>query len=194
MSDRSPSISSSSYRNADQSGSNLSPMRLKRQSTTPYVHPSISRLRSHMRSSSSNSQASLSGRPAHLLHNRIPSHFSQISLARSDSTSNMSSVLNPPPASIPAPKSEDPAFAFHPMRQLSAHLFSKRSGGRAAKQAEEGPQIALGKPTVMAVKGAIAVGTDNGYVAVYSFNQELRCILGTQATSESGSFPRRCLC
>jgi hypothetical protein len=38
-----------------------------------------------------------------------------------------------------------------------------------------------GHPTVMAVNGLIAVGTENGWVAVMNFKQELKRVCGTEA-------------
>lgn len=45
-----------------------------------------------------------------------------------------------------------------------------------------------GYPTAMAVNGLIAVGTENGWVVVMNFKQELKKVCGTEATGESASF------
>lgn len=42
-----------------------------------------------------------------------------------------------------------------------------------------------GHPTVMAVNGLIAVGTENGWVAVINFKQELQRVCGTEAMGQS---------
>jgi hypothetical protein len=103
--------------------------------------PAISRLRSHHRTvSSTSTQQSL--RP---FHARTPSQFSQLSVSSEPS--------------LPA----DPAFTFHPLRQLSAEVRGAR-------------------PSVVDVRGMIAVGTETGHVLVYSFAQELKYTLGTDAT------------
>ena len=44
--------------------------------------------------------------------------------------------------------------------------------------------VVLGRPSVMDVSGMIAVGTDGGYVVVYDFSQEIKHVLGTEATGE----------
>lgn len=42
----------------------------------------------------------------------------------------------------------------------------------------------LGKPTVMDIRGMIAVGTDRGYIVIYGFGQEIKCILGPEEPSK----------
>lgn len=44
-----------------------------------------------------------------------------------------------------------------------------------------------GYPTAMAVNGIIAVGTENGWVVVMNFKQELKRVCGTEATGEATS-------
>ena len=153
--------------------------------------PSVSRLRSHLRTSSSASQASVNSfaRPP---QDRMPSHFSQISLNRSESTSTLSMMPGSPGPSLNVPKESSPAFAFHPLRQLSANLFARKGSGRSSP-ARPPPSrrssivvedVVLGRPSVMDVKGMIAVGTDGGYVAVYDFSQEIKHVLGSESTGE----------
>ncbi|BEI83968.1 hypothetical protein CcaverHIS002_0405720 [Cutaneotrichosporon cavernicola] len=151
----------------------------------------------------------------------LPVH-SRVSLSRSDSISTTSlagpsrplaSALESPPV---AEDMKGPAFTFHPLRHLSAHLFnrardrdrengassptprpspSKRTGsvlglslGRGVGEAPSPPptERSLGTPTVMDTNGMIAVGTQGGYVVVYGFNQEVRSVLGNEATVLSG--------
>jgi WD40 repeat protein len=45
-----------------------------------------------------------------------------------------------------------------------------------------------GHPTVMAVNGMIAVGTESGWVAVMDFKQELKRVCGTGSTGQSGVY------
>jgi hypothetical protein len=104
--------------------------------------PAISRLRSHHRSISSTTQQSL--RP---YHSRTPSQFSQLSIS--------SEPITP----------TDPAFTFHPLRQLSAEVKQKR-------------------PTVVDVRGMIAVGAETGHILIYTFAQEVKHTLATEATRE----------
>ena len=38
----------------------------------------------------------------------------------------------------------------------------------------------FGKPTVIDVRGMIAIGTESGHVVVYGFDQEVKSVLGTE--------------
>lgn len=49
--------------------------------------------------------------------------------------------------------------------------------------------VVLGRPSVMDVRGMIAVGTDGGYTVVYDFSQEIKHILGSEATGELPTLP-----
>lgn len=42
----------------------------------------------------------------------------------------------------------------------------------------------LGAPTVMAANGLICVGTETGFICVFDFKQNLKCICGTDAIGE----------
>ncbi|WVF65701.1 hypothetical protein IAT40_000432 [Kwoniella sp. CBS 6097] len=172
-----------------------------------YVDPSISRLRSHMRTPSGSSQQSL-GLPQ-LAHLRSSSHFSQISDAKSETQSNSS--MHMPTTHLQTPLIEQmdyqsnaiqtPAFVFHPLRRLSAHLFGRVSDrgdqlsvrpvterkassifklGRTSEC--EDPPPDLGHPTVMDIRGMIAVGTEHGYCIICSFGQEVQHILGNEGS------------
>ena len=52
-------------------------------------------------------------------------------------------------------------------------------------QAELIARSAMGQPTVMAVSGLIAIGTTRGWVLVFDFGQNLRCVCGTEAIGAS---------
>lgn len=103
-------------------------------------------------------------------------------------------------------KDQSPAFTFHPLRQMSQHLFSRKTAAiaysprpparRTASSmlgAPNGKQSAvngefetsLGSPTVMDARGMIAVGTQSGRVVVYGFDQEVKCILGSDGMGKS---------
>lgn len=43
----------------------------------------------------------------------------------------------------------------------------------------------MGVPTVLAVSGVVAVGTDKGWVGVFDFGQNLKCVCGTEAIGQS---------
>ncbi|ORX38895.1 Golgi CORVET complex core vacuolar protein 8-domain-containing protein [Kockovaella imperatae] len=194
------------------------PTSLKRLSTS-YIHPSISRLRSHHRTASTSTEQSVPGRPTSLLAQaRLPSHFSQLSLAKSDSTT--ASPLPDPAApgtavpTDPSSSSSKPrpfnfsAFPFHPLRGISAHLFSPdaksivdpppHSARKATSFLSKPPDpprqpLPLGRPSVMDVRDIIAVGTDGGLVLVYTFDQKLQHVLQNDASASSGPVTAVCV-
>ncbi|GJN91064.1 hypothetical protein Rhopal_004079-T1 [Rhodotorula paludigena] len=69
------------------------------------------------------------------------------------------------------------------LKRLSARLYpsSAAGNGGAAEQMARG---AMGSPTVMAVSGLVAVGTSKGWVLVFDFGQNLRCVCGTEAIAK----------
>ncbi|KAL1406083.1 hypothetical protein Q8F55_007766 [Vanrija albida] len=164
-----------------------------------YLHPSVSRLRSQpttLRIPSSSSYLSVAS-----AEQQIPRIPSQFSLSRSESFSN-ASASGPSRPLVPAPnpdtdgmKNQGPAFTFHPLRHLSAHLFNRtKNGSRSSAQptsSEDGPstegasEASYGVPTVMDVNGMVAVGTDGGWVVVYGFGQEVRCAVGNETIAAS---------
>ncbi|WWC97691.1 hypothetical protein V866_004575 [Kwoniella sp. B9012] len=152
-SDRTPSIISN---NLKKKSFLPSPSPNKRAS---FIHPSISRLRSHMRTTSNSTQHTT--QPPQLSHLRTASHFSQISETKSETFS----VDSNPSQQQPEISSKDPAFAFHPLRRLSVNLFSREE-----------------TPAVVDVRGMIAVGTDRGTVLVYGFDQNLKYILPNEGS------------
>ena len=127
-------------------------------------------------------------------------------MTNSDSASAASSYLQSMAESTLALKEEQtnrPAFSFYPLRKLSARLFSRqergtttslrpgiisressvlRNGGKILDDVKDSNE--LGMPTVMDVRGMIAVGTELGLVSVHGFGQDLRCILGAEDLGE----------
>nr|XP_019009692.1 uncharacterized protein I206_05252 [Kwoniella pini CBS 10737]OCF48473.1 hypothetical protein I206_05252 [Kwoniella pini CBS 10737] len=176
VSERTLSITSKDPRYRISQPSNASPSAGKRAS---FIHPSISRLRSHMRTPSSTTQHTT--RQPQLAHLRTSSHFSQISEPKSDTLSIGSNYSQRPLEIMTTTISSNqstPFFVFHPLRRLSIHLFQKQSNLNAAQVTDQ----FTGKPTVMDIRGMIAVGTDRGFVAIYGFGQDLKQILGNEGS------------
>lgn len=149
---------------------------------------------------------------------RIASHFSQLSMSRSNSFST-ASLAGPSKALAPHREETEPAdemlqgpaFTFHPLRTLSAHLFNRNKDGtstptqptappaptrrgssllglsRSSTQTQETADTGFGRPTVLDINGMVAAGTDRGWVVVYNFSQEVRCILGNDQIGEPDS-------
>ncbi|KAK8843438.1 hypothetical protein IAR55_007095 [Kwoniella newhampshirensis] len=137
-----------------------------------------------------------------------PSKRTSFILAKSETMSTGSGPVPLAPslerssASRSQGQDQTPAFTFHPLRRVSAHLFSRRASGTsspirpaasrkassvlgislsAAGNANGDPtKEQLGKPTVMDIRGMIAIGTERGFVTVYGFDQEIKHILGNE--------------
>jgi hypothetical protein len=133
-------------------------------------------------------------------------------MTRSDSFSTISNagrpyVQAPESPVIPSTegKAQSPAFTFSPLRNLSAHLFSRKSANGTSSPVppldrrassilglplgstpvqNETHRTGYGRPTVLDISGMIAVGTERGWVLVYNFAQEVICILGSDAIGE----------
>ncbi|GAA6008834.1 hypothetical protein JCM10207_001741 [Rhodosporidiobolus poonsookiae] len=88
--------------------------------------------------------------------------------------SNASTSARADGASLPAAKS----IKWSSLKRVAGRLFP--SVGGTGSQAEHMARSAMGSPTVMAVSGLVAIGTDNGWVLVFDFGQNLRCICGTE--------------
>lgn len=69
------------------------------------------------------------------------------------------------------------------LKRISARVYPQSgatAGAAALSQAEQIAKSAMGQPTVMAVSGLIAIGTTKGWVLVFDFGQNLRCVCGTE--------------
>lgn len=143
----------------------------------PFLHPSISRLRSSLPntqrqrvvSSSSLGTAHDFGRDA---QTPSPSHFSSIS--RTSSRSNLRATYS----SASKDDKEQEAFRWTVLRVIGEHVYNKTSD---KANAVLGSPV-LGSPTVLAANGLICIGTDAGRVFVFDFKQELKCICGDENT------------
>ncbi|EJD02930.1 lateendosome to vacuole transport-family protein [Fomitiporia mediterranea MF3/22] len=145
----------------------------------PFIHPSISRLRSSLPatprqrvvSSSSLGTANILGRD---LLSPSPSHFSSIS--RTSSTSNLRIA-----DTVSDVGKEQEAFKWTTLRIIGEHVYHKAPD---KANAILGSPV-LGSPTVLAANGLICIGTDSGRVFVFDFKQELKCICGDDNSARS---------
>lgn len=140
----------------------------------PATHPNISRLRSaqHPRLPSASSQSTLL--------DRASSGFDRLS--RSSSELHLPAELVPLPEVDPAPaplsgRAPAQTFKWSPLRRVSTRLYQPKTANSTAQQ----PELIMGLPTVVAVSGVIAVGTDKGWVGIFDFGQNLRSVCGTEA-------------
>ncbi|EPT04596.1 hypothetical protein FOMPIDRAFT_1113223, partial [Fomitopsis schrenkii] len=152
------------------SGSNgrSTPSRFSR----PFLHPTISRLRSTTpQASRVPSSASVGTLFSHAPEgvSETPSHFS--ALSRSSSATNLpSSGVNDKSPVTSEPRE---VFRWTHLKTIGELLFSQKA---AALLGTEN----IGSPTVMAANGLICVGTDAGTAVVFDFKQNLKCICGTE--------------
>lgn len=162
----------------------VSPMGTPPKLPKPFIHPTISRLRSHIPEASNVPSSSSAGTfqsrhfdswvsPSH-------SHFSEIS--RSSSPFNVATTSDAQPLANGHAHSEREAFRWTQLRNVGHHIYAKSSHKASAVLGS----IALGSPTVLAANGLICIGTDSGRVFVFDFKQTLRCICGNDGSGETG--------
>ena len=153
-------------------------------SARPYLHPSISRLRSitpqPSRTSSAASGATLHSH-LHESTSAAPSHFS--ALSRSSSVTNLSTQFAHQESSPAAPELPPrEVLRWTQLRVIGEHIY-----------AGQGPKVSAllgaqssGSPTVLAANGLICIGTDTGRVLVFDFKQTLKCVCGNESSGERG--------
>jgi len=158
-----------------------SPMGAPSKLPKPFLHPTISRLRSYTpqtsRVPSSSSAGTFQSRHFDGM-SPSPSHFSEIS--RSSSPFNLATSTGQDVANRHT-QSEREVFRWTQLQNVGHHIYAKRSN----KAASVLGSIALGSPMVLAANGLICVGTDSGRVFVFDFKQTLRCICGNDASGEN---------
>ncbi|BGP48823.1 hypothetical protein JCM10450v2_004699 [Rhodotorula kratochvilovae] len=177
----------------------------------PPAHPAFSRLRSIstqsfpsknrvVSSSTYNTALEYPARPPFGVAGGSPSTSALDNISRRSSASNLfdlpstsdlplgtatpasetSSLLGGTTASNGAPPRVR-TIKWSPLKRLSARVHPPAASSAAA---ELMAQSALGQPTVMAVSALVALGTNKGWVLVFDFAQNLRCVCGTEAIAK----------
>ena len=138
----------------------------------PFLHPSISRLRSTTPQGSRTSSVTSIGTIESKLGLSTPaSHFSALS-----PTSSQSNLLETPvPAAGTPTQDEREVFRWSQLRNISDLLYQKH--GQKVSTLIGAPS--LGSPTVLTANGLVCVGTDTGRILVFDFKQNLKCICGS---------------
>lgn len=138
----------------------------------PFLHPSISRLRS----CTPQSTGIISNDSSVTSHSHIfagvspsPSRFS--SLSRASSITNLQSSVKQADQQSNPPREQN-IFKWTDLQGITQTLFSRAS----QKVSNVLGAPLLGVPTVIAANGLICVGTTEGKVAVYDFKQTLICV------------------
>ncbi len=146
----------------------------------PYLHPTVSRLRSYTPGSSRLSSEPSAGNLSPSLSFAGPSSTPS-ALSRVSSHSNLHTESVVDEHGLPQP-TEGPAdvFKWAELRDIDRQL----------KAAHKSPKISnilgapsIGLPTVLAANGLICIGTDEGKVCVFDFDQKLKCICGGDTKS-----------
>jgi len=88
------------------------------------------------------------------------------------SSSNLQSATSRGGTLLDTPRPEQEVFKWTDLNTITQMLYSKAS--QKASTLLGAP--ALGLPTVLAANGLICVGTTEGKVVVYDFNQTLLCV------------------
>lgn len=165
-----------------------SPMGTPSKLPKPFLHPTISRLRSYIPQTPNVPSSSSVGTSQSRHFNGVSpshSHFSEISRSSSpfNVTSNTQALTNG------HTHSEREVFRWTQLRNVGHLIYAKASH----KASTVLGSIALGSPMVLAANGLICVGTDSGRVFVFDFKQTLRCICGNDASGET-AFPFAIYC
>ncbi|KAI0823370.1 Golgi CORVET complex core vacuolar protein 8-domain-containing protein [Trametes gibbosa] len=148
----------------------------------PYLHPSISRLRSFTPQPSRTPSAASAATVHSHLHDSVsaaPSHFS--ALSRSSSVTNLSAhVANSgtPPTQMQSPRE---VLRWTQLRLVGEHIYA----GQTSKVSSVLGAQSSGSPTALAANGLICVGTDTGRVLVFDFKQTLRCVCGNESSEKN---------
>ncbi|KAL0956581.1 hypothetical protein HGRIS_002719 [Hohenbuehelia grisea] len=147
--------------------------------TKPFLHPTVSRLRSFTPQASRTQTPTGSVPLAFDGMSPSPSHFSAIS--RMSSTSNLLSQSSQDLSgkdSEGSSHTQREVFRWSILRNITQHVYS--SAAQKAVAVLGG--LSVGLPTVLAANGLICIGTDEGRVCVYDFHQNLRCVCGDEGT------------
>ncbi|KAI0663401.1 Golgi CORVET complex core vacuolar protein 8-domain-containing protein [Cubamyces menziesii] len=150
--------------------------------TRPYLHPSISRLRSitpqPSRTPSAASAATLHSH-LHESTSAVPSHFS--ALSRSSSVTNLSAhFANDRPTHTPAQTARE-VLRWTQLRIIGEHIYA----GQPSKASSLLGVQSSGSPTVLSANGLICIGTDTGLVLVFDFKQTLKCVCGNESAEKN---------
>ncbi|CDO69139.1 hypothetical protein BN946_scf185042.g41 [Trametes cinnabarina] len=150
--------------------------------TRPYVHPSISRLRSiTSQPSRVPSAASAATLHSHLHESGsvAPSHFS--ALSRSSSVTNLSAHLANGQTAQSQKQLVREVLRWTQLRVIGESIYA----GQTSKASSLLGVQSFGSPTVLAANGLVCIGTDTGLVVVFDFKQTLKCVCGNESLEKN---------
>ncbi|KAK7687015.1 hypothetical protein QCA50_009514 [Cerrena zonata] len=146
----------------------LSPMK------RPFLHPSISRLRSVTPQASRTPSAGSVGTLNSIRDDTALSHsHSHLSaLSANTSTANLHESAAAGPSSRPTDDRE--VFKWTRLKNIEDLIYGRQS----SKAASILGTPSVGSPTVLVSNGLVCVGTDLGKILVFDFKQNLKCVCG----------------
>lgn len=173
FSEDSPSISSSGPStppsHISSPGSKASYFKLAR----PFLHPTVSRLRSYNpQASSKDHDANVASSHSHLFDGTYPSSSRFSSMSRISSMSNLQTASSAKQDDAFNGETVHQVFKWTELQAIMQIIFTKLSPKASGLLGAS----SLGRPTVMAANGLICTGTDDGKVVVHDFKQSLICI------------------
>ncbi|KAF9510041.1 hypothetical protein BS47DRAFT_1396315 [Hydnum rufescens UP504] len=151
---------------------------------TPYLHPTVSRLRSFVPQHRSRipSSSTFQTIPSNGF-SPDPSHFSAIS--RVSSASNLNELHNGGVAQSLSLSLDGVASKYSPptrevfrwttLRRLSSQVYPHKAATVSDSH--------MGRPTALTAHGVVCIGTDTGRTFVFDFRQELKCVCGSGASA-----------
>ncbi|OBZ70877.1 Vacuolar protein sorting-associated protein 8 [Grifola frondosa] len=184
LSDRSPSTSSVSptgLSSPPNMTSNLDGSNTPSKLSRPFLHPTISRLRSatpQPQPSRVPSAASAATMNSHMQEggSAALSHFS--ALSRSSSVTNVSGLEQ---ANVSNGHQAREVFRWTQLRSIRELLYTNHPSKASTVLGSQ----STGSPTVLAANGLICVGTDIGRILVFDFKQNLKCVCGTETPDKA---------
>ncbi|KAH9948952.1 hypothetical protein B0H21DRAFT_196377 [Amylocystis lapponica] len=147
----------------------------------PFLHPSISRLRS---STPQASRFPTSGSVGTIWSHAegasaAPSHFS--ALSRTSSLTNLSAGQARADKSNGHSQPAREVFRWTQLRVLGEHIYNPQPQKAISLLGTEN----AGSPTVLAANGLICVGTDANRILVFDFKQNLKCVCGSDISDRT---------
>lgn len=144
----------------------------------PFLHPSISRLRSTTpQTSHVPSSGSVATLQSHVLEgiSADASHFS--ALSRTASSTDLTAATAAGQAVAQPHRETREVFRWTDLHIIGDYLYTKHSQKTSTLLGAQ----SSGSPTVLAANGLICVGTDSGRVLVFDFKQSLKCVCGAES-------------
>lgn len=151
----------------------------------PFLHPSISRLRSvtpqTSRTPSAGSVGTLNSMRDDPALSHSHSHLSALSANTSAANLHEHAATGPEPR----PTDDREVFKWTRLKNIEDLIYGRQS----SKAASVLGTPSVGSPTVLVCNGLVCVGTDLGRILVFDFKQNLKCVCGNNPRGMRCSLP-----